>query len=462
MLDLKSLFLVENGLSFDDDVVILSGSIDPSLIGQAAPVGSLYIRTNGQLWQKFETNDVDWQLVSTEGTSVKVSSTDTTTGFLNDKLTVSSSLLKVVVPSLPGPQTLQLDLSPTGVNDGTYRQVTVDSKGRVLSGFNPTTLLGYGIIDAQQLHPNLTALSNISAGSPPVGLYTITGAGTSVARAITGTTNQIIIANGDGIGANPLVSFADNAKFPGVKGITVPIGTQSEEDSSLDGTLRYDSTLNKFRFRQDGKWLNFGHDLVLYLENPVSPTLSITTGQNAVAIGEGGTASGQNSIVLGASISQAPQSIAIGNGARSVSYGQVSFSARPFASSGSSQGGEYVYTGQTIAQFPIELFLDGVSARAVFPDPNTAISFSALIIAQRVDIKGELYSAKIDGQMFKGTTNSDVTVTTVKSQWGVTYQDMDSMIIADTTNGTFNVKVKGNASQTWRWTVRVSTVENIL
>jgi hypothetical protein len=462
VLDLKSLFLVENGLSFDDDVVILSGSTDPSLIGQTAPVGSLYIRNNGQLWQKFDANDVDWQLVSAEGTSVKVSSTDTTTGFLNDKLTVSSSLLKAVVPSVPGPQTLQLDLSPTGVSAGTYTKVTVDAKGRVVSANNPTTLLGYGITDAQPLHPNLTALANISAGSPPVGLYTVTGTGTSVARAITGTSNQISVDRGDGIGGNPQVSISDDAIFPGTKGITVPIGTQAQEVASDDGTLRYDSTLNKFRFRQNGQWLNFGHDLVLYLENPVSPAASTASGQNAVAIGEGGIASGQNSIVLGTSKAQAPQSTAIGNGARAASYGQVAFSARPISSLGSSQGGEYVYAGQTIAQFPIELFLDGVSERATFPDADTAVTFTALIIAQRVDVKGEMYSAKIDGQLYKGSTNADTTVTTVKSQWGVTHQDMDSMILADTTNGTFNVKVKGKAGQTWRWTIRVSTAENIL
>ena len=31
---------------------------------------------------------------------------------------------------------------------GTYTKVTTDSKGRVVTGFNPTTLIGYGISDA--------------------------------------------------------------------------------------------------------------------------------------------------------------------------------------------------------------------------------------------------------------------------------------------------------------------------
>lgn len=39
-------------------------------------------------------------------------------------------------------------LANSGVTTGTYRSVTVDAKGRVTSGTNPTTLSGYGITDA--------------------------------------------------------------------------------------------------------------------------------------------------------------------------------------------------------------------------------------------------------------------------------------------------------------------------
>lgn len=47
-----------------------------------------------------------------------------------------------------GNTSINLTLSNTGVNPGTYTKVTVDSKGRVTSASNPTTLSGYGIIDA--------------------------------------------------------------------------------------------------------------------------------------------------------------------------------------------------------------------------------------------------------------------------------------------------------------------------
>lgn len=41
-----------------------------------------------------------------------------------------------------------LTLAASGVTAGTYRSVTVDAKGRVTAGSNPTTLSGYGITDA--------------------------------------------------------------------------------------------------------------------------------------------------------------------------------------------------------------------------------------------------------------------------------------------------------------------------
>lgn len=53
-------------------------------------------------------------------------------------------------PIVLGTTALTFDMASgkTGVNAGTYRSVTVDTKGRVTGGSNPTTLAGYGITDA--------------------------------------------------------------------------------------------------------------------------------------------------------------------------------------------------------------------------------------------------------------------------------------------------------------------------
>ena len=58
-----------------------------------------------------------------------------------------------------GATTIALTLTGSGVTAGTYRSVTVDAKGRVTAGTNPTTLSGYGITDAApKASPALTGV----------------------------------------------------------------------------------------------------------------------------------------------------------------------------------------------------------------------------------------------------------------------------------------------------------------
>jgi phage-related tail fiber protein len=53
-----------------------------------------------------------------------------------------------------GTTTIELTLANIGVSAGTYKSVSVDAKGRVTSGTNPTTLAGYGITDAASTSHN--------------------------------------------------------------------------------------------------------------------------------------------------------------------------------------------------------------------------------------------------------------------------------------------------------------------
>ena len=55
-----------------------------------------------------------------------------------------------------------LTLATSGATAGTYKSVTVDAKGRVTAGTNPTTLSGYGITDAVQ---NLGGVATMAAGA---------------------------------------------------------------------------------------------------------------------------------------------------------------------------------------------------------------------------------------------------------------------------------------------------------
>lgn len=60
MADIEHAFNVEQGISLNDEVGIFHGAHDPIAAGEIAPVGSLYLRTNGQLYSKIGVGDQEW------------------------------------------------------------------------------------------------------------------------------------------------------------------------------------------------------------------------------------------------------------------------------------------------------------------------------------------------------------------------------------------------------------------
>jgi len=90
----------------------------------------------------------------------------------------------------------------TVASAGTYRSVTVNTKGLVTSGTNPTTIAGYGITDAQGLDVDLTAV----AGLTTTGIIIRSGDGTAVTRSIAISGTGFSISNADGILGNPTIT----------------------------------------------------------------------------------------------------------------------------------------------------------------------------------------------------------------------------------------------------------------
>jgi phage-related tail fiber protein len=90
-----------------------------------------------------------------------------TTAFVKNQgyLTANQSITLSGDATGSGTTGITVTLANSGVTAGTYRSVTVNAKGLVTGGTNPTTLSGYGITDAQPLDADLTAIAALAGTS---------------------------------------------------------------------------------------------------------------------------------------------------------------------------------------------------------------------------------------------------------------------------------------------------------
>ena len=124
----------------------------------------LVIGTNVQAWDA----DLD-AIAALAGTTGFLKKTAANTWALDTSayLTGNQSISFTGDATGSGTTSVALTLANSGVTAGTYRSVTVDAKGRVTTGSNPTTLSSYGITDA----------INVSQRAVANGVATLDGAG---------------------------------------------------------------------------------------------------------------------------------------------------------------------------------------------------------------------------------------------------------------------------------------------
>jgi hypothetical protein len=183
--------------------------------------------------------------------------------------------------------------------------------------------------------------------------------------------------------------------------------------------------------------------IVLFKENPSSPVALVASGNNSVAIGSGASSTAANAIAIGAgSSANAASIIATANGS--------------FATAGDAQQVRVVLRNSTTTATATQLFIDGATQRLALPN-NSAWTFNIQLVGRRTDATGGYAMYTFNGAIVRDA-NAASTVLPASSRTTVFKSDAawNATVAADTTNGSLNITVTGQAAKTIRW---VATVE---
>jgi hypothetical protein len=155
-------------------------------------------------------------------------------------ISTTGALLSLV----SSPAGFQVKTSSTAI---TNRSIAVSGTGLAISNGdgiagNPTISLTGQILN----------LANASFN----GFMVLSTTGTVTSTTLVGTANQINITNTNGVG-NPVFSIADDAVFPGVGAITLPVGTTGQRPAGVIGKMRYNSTDGAYEGYSAGAWRQF-------------------------------------------------------------------------------------------------------------------------------------------------------------------------------------------------------------
>ncbi len=381
-----SSLLAHNTNLSDDTVPVLGGNLN----------------TNG-----FEiTNGVNPVIIS--GNSYPAS-----TGSSGQVLSTNGSgILSFITLSSGGPITLTGDVTGTGTSSIT---TTLSSTGVAIGTYGTSSSVGVFTVDAKG---RLSSASNTLISISP----TQAGLGSVV--------NALQVVNTGGV--------------PGIQaGSGVPSG------SATSGQLYVDVIGNNMYRYTGSVWSPLTGNTILFAENVSSPTIPVSSGTNAIAVGSGSNSSGSNSF-------------SVGPGANATMYGQRAYANGVFSSSGDAQFGIYILRCITIDATPTEMFLDGAAAtqRIILP-PFSVFSFTITVVARRTDATDGASSYEFKGIAKRDSTASTISFIGVPSKTiiGEINTNWDAILTVDTTNGSLKISSTGQAGKTIRWVAVVNTTE---
>jgi hypothetical protein len=159
--------------------------------------------------------------------------------------------------------TLQITLNGvSGSLETASNGIIVKSSGSVVARTLTASGVGLSITNGSGVSGNPTfALTGIAASVANLsgtGMLALTGGGTTVSgRDLTGTADQIDVANGNGASGAPTFSISANAVLPGTGSVTIPKGSSAQQPAGANGQFRFNTDTQTFDGFSAGSWRQF-------------------------------------------------------------------------------------------------------------------------------------------------------------------------------------------------------------
>jgi len=208
---------------------------------------------------------------------------------------------------------------------------------------------------------------------------------------------------------------------------------------------------NGIYYYNGSSWNVVAQKLNLYNENSSVFTAPLAQGTNSIALGEGAT-----------TLSSAKDSLAIGLYSVAKTQGEVVQASGRFATNGDAQAGRYLVRNTTIDATPTELFVDGSgrSVRVVLQD-NSTWTYKVTVTGHRTDLNDGHAGYTVAGVIYRnsGAATTSLQGSPIYSILAESNPAWDINISADFVNGSIKVTVTGEAGKQIRWVGLIETVE---
>ena len=203
----------------------------------------------------------------------------TTTGAISATPSQTQTFLTVIQqPTLPNSRSLSAGAGVTLTDGGAQAALQIGLSGAAASlntaGTGIAVKTASNTVVGRSIASGSTGLSVANgdgvSGNPTIsltgqvlslanasgaGLVALPNNGTVTPVTITGTSNQITVANGTGAAGNPTIAIAGDPVLPGSASVTIPSGnTANRPASPFNGMLRYNTTTQTFEGYANSAW----------------------------------------------------------------------------------------------------------------------------------------------------------------------------------------------------------------